>query len=222
MQTAHRLSIFILTLTLISSSTKSYASEESDFSGTEISINPTYGFMFAESFQTEFGRVYLHQGPVYGVSMGIRMSSWNEYEVSWSHQVTLADADIYYYNRFNNIVDEYTSGDLAIDYFTVGMNGIKELSDRFSIYGGLHAGLVVFTPRNSNIAAIERFAVAMKGGLRVSITDNIGIRLQPQLFVPLQSIGADVFVGSGGSGVGISGYSTITQFGGSAGLSVTF
>ncbi|MFM9027693.1 MAG: hypothetical protein ACKOQ6_06825, partial [Bacteroidota bacterium] len=123
---------------------------------------------------------------------------------------------------FNNIVSNYVTGDLAIDYFMVGMNGIKDLSDRFKAYSGISGGLVVFTPRDYNIEAVARFSVALKIGIQANITDNIGIRLQPQLFVPIQAIGADVFVSNQGSGIGVSGYSTITQFGGNAGVTISF
>lgn len=195
---------------------------EVTFSQPEISISTLYGFVFQETFRTEYGNVRLHQGPSYGINLGIRTAAWSEYEIGWRRQVTVADADIYYYNGFNSIVDYQTTGELAMDYFTVGMNGMNDISDRATVFGGLSAGLVVFTPQNRNFEPIARFAIALKGGIRAFLTDNIGIRLQPELYVPLQSVGADVFISSGGSGVGVSGYSTMTQFGGSAGLTVKF
>ncbi|MFM8433356.1 MAG: hypothetical protein ACKOA1_11215, partial [Bacteroidota bacterium] len=208
---------------IISTTAKPF-SEDSDYSYSKpaVSISPLIGFNFAETFSTDFGKVYLNQGQYYGVNLGFRPSSWHEYELSWFHQVTLAEANVYYYNGFNNIVSNYVTGDLAIDYFMVGMNGIKDLSDRFKAYSGISGGLVVFTPRDYNIEAVARFSVALKIGIQANITDNIGIRLQPQLFVPIQAIGADVFVSNQGSGIGVSGYSTITQFGGNAGVTISF
>lgn len=192
------------------------------FSKPQISITPMYGFVFNERFQTEYGNVFLNQSQCYGVSLGFRPSSWKQLELSWRHQVSLAEGDIFYYNGFNRLVEEQVKGDIAIDYVMLGANAIKDFNDRFSAYGGLSAGIVVFTPQVTDLSALVRFAVALRGGVHVKLNERIGIRLQPELYVPLQSVGANIFVSNAGSGVGVSAYSTIAQFGGSSGITFTF
>lgn len=191
-------------------------------SDSKISITPMYGYNFAETFQTDFGSVYMNDGPYYGLSLGFKPSSWHEFEMSWYHQVPVSEATVYYYNNFNRLVSDYIEGDMALDYFLVGANGLKELNDRFTGFVGLSGGIIVFTPRDYNIESVVRFSVALKAGMKIKLTDHIGIRLQPQLFIPLQSLGAEVFVSNQGSGLGVSGYSTISQFGGNAGLTFSF
>jgi hypothetical protein len=193
-----------------------------NFSKPMISITPMYGFVFNERFQTEFGSVMLNQGQCYGLSLGYRPSSWKQLELSWRHQVSLAEGDIYYYNGFNRLVQERVEGDVAIDYIMVGANAIKDFNDRVSAYGGLSAGIVVFTPQVTDLSAIVRFAISVRGGVQLNLNDHIGIRLQPEIYVPLQSVGASVFISNSGSGVAASAYSTITQFGGSSGITFTF
>jgi len=218
--------LFIMSLVLLLSA-ESFGQRKSEtgsigFTKPEISITPTYGFVFNERFQTEFGSVLLNQSQCYGVSLGFRPSSWKQLELSWRHQVSLTEGDIYYYNGFNRLVEEQVKGDVAIDYVMLGANGIKEFNDRFSAYGGLSAGIVVFTPQVTDLSALVRFAASLRGGVHVKLNDHIGIRLQPELYIPLQSVGANVFVSNAGSGVGVSAYSTIAQFGGSSGITFTF
>ena len=190
-------------------------------SDTKLSITPFYGYNFDETFQIDYGSVYLEQGSVYGVSLAKDVTDWAEFEGTWQHQVTNATGSLYY-TYGQNWYENNIPSELAIDYFMLGMNAIKHPDERISLYGGLSAGIVVFTPRTLDIAATVRFAVAAKAGVKIKVTELIGIKLQPQLYIPIQSLGASVFVGSGGSSVGVSGYSTITQFGGIAGLSLSF
>jgi hypothetical protein len=188
---------------------------------SNISITPFYGYNFDETFEIDGGSVYLNDGSIFGVSLGIEASPYKEIELTYQRQVVRASADLFYFLG-NSYFETRANDDIAIDYFMIGFNGMKKTSDRITLYGGISAGMVVFTPQTYNVNAAEKFAVALKGGVRVNLTDRIGIRLQPQLYMPIQSLGANVFFGTGGSGVGISGYSTITQFGGIGGLSYAF
>jgi hypothetical protein len=221
-----RLPILLLLLVLILPKESNGQSRKSEgsigFTKPEISITPFYGFVFNERFQTEFGNVLLNQSQCYGVSLGFRPSSWKQLELSWRHQISLTEGDIFYYNGFNRLVEEQVEGDMAIDYFMLGANGIKDVNDRFAAYGGLSAGVVVFTPQVTDYTALVRFAVALRGGVHVKFNDHVGIRLQPELHIPLQAVGANVFVSNATSGVGVSAYSTIAQFGGSSGITITF
>lgn len=188
---------------------------------SNVSITPFYGYNFDETFQIDGGSVYLNDGAIFGVSLGFRTDRYKEFELTYQRQVVRANADLFYFIG-NSYIETRTSDDIAIDYFMLGVNGRKETSDRITLFGGISAGMVVFTPQTYNVSAVEKFAVAIKGGVEINLTDRIGIRLQPQLYMPIQSLGANVFIGSGGSGVGVSGYSTITQFGGISGLTYSF
>ena len=107
----------ILSLALITESFGQHNShvESIGFTKPEISINPTYGFVFNERFDTEFGNVLLNQSQCYGVSVGYRPSSWKQFELGWRHQVSLTEGDIFYYNGFNRLVEEQVEGNVAIE-----------------------------------------------------------------------------------------------------------
>jgi hypothetical protein len=215
-------SIGIFATIQLSAKSKDVYYSDSNVSSNKISLSPYYGFNFDESFDTDFGYVYMDQGSFYGISMDFQPSDNIEFELTWQKQVAFTTANVDYYSGYNKLIQFTETGDMAIDYFMVGMNGLKSPSDLITLYGGASAGIVVFTPRVSNFDAAVKFAVALKGGVRINLNDHLAIRLQPQLYLPIQSLGADVFISNGGSSVGVSGYSTITQFGGCGGLTVSF
>lgn len=215
----------VLVLTYISSLAQSYTAgppaKPSDDDDMQISLSPYYGYNFDETFDIDNGSVFMEGSGLYGISLGAETSPWSEFELTWQHQLTNSVG--YLYQLRGNNWQNYTIYDkLALDYFTLGCNGMKEVHERITLYGGLAAGVVVFTPQTLDIRAATRFAVTLKAGVRLKLTDNLAIRLQPQLYMPIQSVGADVFIGSNGPDVGISGYSTITQFGGIGSLMVSF
>ncbi|MFM9026735.1 MAG: hypothetical protein ACKOQ6_01905 [Bacteroidota bacterium] len=190
--------------------------------GMKINLTAFGGYFFAETFQLyNGGNVYLNDGGFYGASLGFSKDPRIEFELTWQRQITGADAYYYYYDG-NIFDDDRVTGDVDIEYFMMGINRMKNLNDHITVYGGFSAGMVVFTPQDLDVSAVEKFTVALKGGLNLHITDRIGLKLQPQLYIPIQSFGASAFIGSGGSGVSANGYSSITQFGGIGGLTFSF
>lgn len=198
------------------------ASSQKEPRDSKINLTVFGGYFFEETFQLyNGGSVHLDGGSPYGVSLSVINDPRLEFELTWQRQITNSQA--YYYEFIgNNIFDGYVVGDVDIEYFMLGMNRLKNLNDRVTAYGGMSAGLVVFTPQNGFIDPVVKFAIALKGGVNLHVTDRIGLKLQPQLYIPIQSFGATAFVGSGGSGVSANGYSSITQFGGIGGLTISF
>lgn len=195
---------------------------EKDSDDPMVNLTVFGGFNFDETFQLyNGGSVYLYDGGLYGASLGFKKSENMEFELTWQRQITTAEAYYYYFDG-NNFDDAYITGDVDIEYFMLGMNRLKNMNKHVSLYGGVSAGVVVFTPRDIPVEAVVKFAIALKGGVNLHITDRIGLKLQPQLYIPIQSFGATAFVGSAGSGVSANGYSTITQFGGIGGLTFSF
>lgn len=190
--------------------------------GSNINLTVFGGYFFAETFQLyNGGNVKLNDGGFYGASLSFSKDPRMEFELTWQRQITNARA--YYYEFIgNNVFNSTVTGDVDIEYFMLGANRKKDLGDRVTVYGGFSAGMVVFTPQDIDVAAVEKFTVALKGGINLHITDRIGLKLQPQLYIPIQSFGASAFIGSGGSGVSANGYSSITQFGGISGLTFSF
>jgi hypothetical protein len=85
----------------------------------------------------------------------------------------------------------------------------------------LFAGVAISdidNPENGNSSSATKFAWGLRLGANIWATEKVGVKLQAQLFSAVQSAGGGFYFGTGGSGVGLSTYSTIYQFGLGGGL----
>jgi hypothetical protein len=115
-------------------------------------------------------------------------------------QYNYKEAGLNYYDYNTNSL--YTAGNLAIHNVLVGP--MKEADkDRIRPYGGLMLGVTVY----QTDYAVEdwRFTVSDVAGVKISILDRKGLRLQAQLLAPMYFTDAAVAWSPGyGSSVGIS------------------
>ncbi len=100
--------------------------------------------------------------------------------------------------------------DMAIQYFQLG--GIKTLGEgSFKPFGLFSGGITWFKMKDDNVNDEVTFSVALGGGLKIDLSDRIGIRLQGRLLLPLYIHGGGFFfgIGPGGPSSGISFGSTL-------------
>jgi hypothetical protein len=65
--------------------------------------------------------------------------------------------------------------------------------------------------RTPNIQLLTANSWGVRAGGIVWAKENVGIKLQIQLLSAVQSMGGGFYFGTGGSGVGLSAYSTVYQ-----------
>jgi len=99
--------------------------------------------------------------------------------------------------------------DINVNYIMLGGLRYQPFGDRVSGYGGLCAGAAFLTGDGD----ASRVAIGGRLGLLISGASGVGIKLGAQLFSPIQGVGAGLSFGTGGSGVSVSTYSSIVQFG---------
>ena len=105
------------------------------------------------------------------------------------------------------------SVDAGVNYIMVGGTNYFPLNDMLSAFGTVDLGVMFANPKNRpNLDGMTRFAWGIRGGLKASLSEVISLRIHAQLFSPVEAFGGGVWFGSGGSGGGISTYSTIYQF----------
>jgi hypothetical protein len=111
---------------------------------------------------------------------------------------------------------EYTNFDLALNYILLGGNRhFGKPGGKLDGFGGLMAGMVVGSadnPDNGNSGSATKFAWGLKAGANIWLTDKIGIKLMGQMVSASQSMGGSFYFGTGGSGAGLSSYSTVFQW----------
>lgn len=110
---------------------------------------------------------------------------------------------------------EHTNFDLATNYIMVGGVRYMQNNPKVEPYGGMMLGMAIFNidnPDNGNSGNSTKFAWGIKAGVNVWTSEKVGIKLQASLLSAVQAVGGSVYFGTGGAGVGASGFSTFYQF----------
>ena len=179
-----------------------------------IEISPIAGYNFDESFDIDYGEAKIGDGLVYGGILAFNVNPNYDVELLYTHQD--ATGSFRYYN-----IIEYYDNDIpvGINYIQIGGARLKDFKGgQVQGFGGLNLGAVWVAPDESGYDDAWRAAVGFKLGVKIWASERIGIRLQTNLQMPIQAWGGSIYVGTGGSGAGVSTYSTITQFGFTGGL----
>lgn len=114
--------------------------------------------------------------------------------------------------------------ELGLNYILIGgSNYFKTAGGVVEPYAGLGIGMAIINIKNpepGTDSSKEKFAWNVKAGTNIWVTDRVGIKLQAELISAVQSAGGGFYFGSGGSGAGISTYSSMYQW--SLGGGLTF
>ena len=94
-------------------------------------------------------------------------------------------------------------------------------NEKVEPYGGVLLGAVGYVnkyPATGEPTSSTRFALGFRLGATIWASAKVGIKLQAQFISSVQGFGGGFYFGTGGSGAGVSTYSTITQLGLGGGL----
>lgn len=158
---------------------------------------------------TEFFKGTIKGGFQWGGGFEYMMSPVQSVELSYLRLNT--DARITYYDGRQKTSDF----DVATNYILLGGNRYFPSSGIVEPYAGLQAGVAIFNIENPDTGRSDnatKFAWGMKLGLNIWATDNVGLKIQGGLNSAVQAAGGSFYFGGGGSGAGISTYSSFYQF----------
>ncbi len=105
--------------------------------------------------------------------------------------------------------------DAGINNFMLGFNRYFVSNAKVEGYGGLLAGITGF---KIGTKTATKFGYGFRLGANIWATPKVGIKFQAQLMSASQAVGGGFYLGTGGSGAGISSYSSFYQFGLGGGL----
>jgi hypothetical protein len=157
------------------------------------------------SFQWGLGVQY-NLNPFYGV------------ELTYHRQDTKANAN---YRAQSGLVK---NNDFNVDLNWIMLNGVRELrkpGGKFEAFGGMGIGMCIVNTKNlanNNSESTTKFAWQIRGGGNIWVSEKVGLKLTAQLQSAVQSMGGGFYIGTGGTGAGISSYSSLLQFGLGSGL----
>lgn len=148
----------------------------------------------------------------YGGTLSIYMRPGYAAEITYSYQGT----DLLL--RPNNQSD-VNLGNMASQYILLqGMRVVPLQSGTMELIALGGFGTAVFSSEGYDSRWLTAFAAG--GGLRKKMNERSAIRLQARLLVPIQWSSTGFYFGSGGSGISVSGGSSIIQGDVSLGVSV--
>jgi opacity protein-like surface antigen len=157
------------------------------------------GYMFWGSMDAVLGstpgRLRIKDAPSYGVTFGLPVRPGVMAEFYYLRQPT----ELSFTPAGTGIRDKLF--DMHVAYYQVG--GLYEaIRGRARPFGALRLGVTHFNPKDARYGSEWRFSFSLGLGARVFLTENIGIRGQADLLVPVNFYGAGMWCGVGGCSVG--------------------
>ena len=182
----------------------------------QVEVTPYTGFMFGGNYHGYNNYIDIEDGQNYGIATDITIFPGGQVELMYNRMVSSASFRGYYDN-------DYGSFDLASEYFHIG--ALQEvMSGKVRPFGNISIGLAVFTPQNREFDTDVSFSFNFGGGVKVYLTDMVGIRLQGRLMMPVYftGVGFGCGIGTGGASCGGAGLSSVLLQGDfSAGLIIS-
>jgi len=173
-------------------------------------ITPFGGYVFPARWYAGSGSLYFNGNAQYGgiASLGI------------SRVVDIS----FIYNRIDTKVSPdivgYTLGETGVseNYYLLGVTKNFRINDILSPFASMNIGGVYMDPKSSAYYSYWFFAVGFDAGVKVYFSKVVGLRLQAQLMMPVQSGGFTFYFSPGGSGSSVYLNSTLVDFGFTGGL----
>jgi len=174
-----------------------------------VEITPTYGYQFGSKLNYGVNNyLKIKDGDQFGLTVGVEADDDIVVELSYIHHSSeLTIRDIYISPTENRVTDIYA------DWVMIGVNKYFGEGMVKPFFGGA-LGVVFLSNDNVNYDIVNynidnnsKFAFSFKGGANIMFTEVVGINIQGGLMVPVTWGG--VYVGSGGSGVSVSGTSIV-------------
>lgn len=173
---------------------------------SQFGFHYTQGYVFANNIPVYGGSVYVNDASSQEFNALYRLDRDNAVGFTYSFSNTTADVRSFEYpNERVGITWQY--------YLVNFQRYFRESGSRFEPFAGAKVGFVDIRNNEQYGRSFTYFTVGLDLGARMYLTDHIGLSVGGQLLMPIQGLGGTIFVGSGGSGVGVSGYSSIAQFG---------
>lgn len=154
----------------------------------EFEITPFVGYMFGGEFEdpVDGAELDLDSATNFGVIFNYSVESWRQYELLYSMQSTELDGA--------------TPVDMDVQYLQIGGTVSYEEATRVIPYFGMTVGAASFSPDGPGLDDETKLAFSVGGGMRVPITDHIGVRFDARAFITLFDTESEIFcVSSGGA-----------------------
>ena len=176
-----------------------------------VEIAPFGGYVFPGTLNFEGGEVYINGNAQYGGIISFAASRVIDIDLLYNRSDTKASVQSY-----NNYFSTYDVP-LSINYMHFGFTKNFRVNTKVSPFVGLNFGACLFSPKEDYTDSWF-FSMGLDAGAKIYFSKRIGIRLQGQMMIPYQGGGFTMYIGTGGTGGGVTAYTTLVQFGFTGGL----
>ena len=191
----------------------------------EIRINTYGGYIFKDQVNSYYTSSSFYRGQIQD---GARWGGGIEYivpekgglELNYLRQNTNAPT-VYQDDGISSGQLQRTNFDLQLNWLLVNGTRYFPVSEQLEPFAGLGVGIGLFeltNPNTNNQRSTTKLAYIARGGINIWLAEKVAFRAQASLVSAVQSIGGSFYFGTGGSGTGLSTYSTMYQFGFDGGL----
>ena len=175
-----------------------------------VEITPFGGYVFPTRWNASNGSLYFYGNAQYGGILDIGMSRVVDIELMYNRIDTKASSEAIGY--------PYDDVPLSENYYMVGVTKNFRVNPTVSPFLGMSLGGLYLAPKTSQYYSYWFFAMGVNGGAKIYFNKFVGIRLQAQLLMPVQSGGFSFYYGTGGGGSTVYLNSTLFDFGFTGGL----
>lgn len=175
-------------------------------SAQALEINGFYGWQLHGTARLYDGDLRINDAANYGGKLSVALSSTTHAELSYMRSDTEGWFDPFYGTPSE--VFQFSS-----NYIQLG--GVQEVDmGKIRPYGTIAMGLTIWDPKTNVLSTKTQFSATVGGGLKIWLTDILGIRVQGSMLMPMvfNGFGFGCGIGTGGSGCGGNLYTRITPF----------
>jgi len=178
-----------------------------------LELYPFAGYTFGTHCYVTGGTAKLSDGFTYGGTLSIVAGQNNSVEVTYMRQDATGTANSII-PGFINVKDP-----MSVNYIFIGGSRLFPVNDMVTPFFGANVGMGILASKDNYFSNIEKLAFGVDLGVKIMVSDKVGIRLQSNLNMPVTNVGAGLWWSSGGgSSVGVTGNIPFVQFGFTGGL----
>ena len=173
----------------------------------KIEIAPFVGYSLNGTAKFIEGKIHFKDAINYGIAMDVALGHGTKVQLAWSY--TSTTAEFRPYTAFDFLDKDFN---VKMNYLQLGAIREVDRGGNAIPYGLFSMGIAWLNPDDNNIESVTRMAIALGGGVKVWLSDRVGIKLQARLLAPMYFSGGGIYygIGSGGSGGGLSVNTTTT------------
>ena len=176
-----------------------------NLSAQNLEITPLAGFQFGGKLSTNLGEFKTKSSANYGVNLDIAHENLPvTVTLYWLEQQTSGEYRSY-------LGQERTSFDMTNSYYQIGVT--KNLKEGTNVipFTMITMGAANFTPKGVNLSSELMFSATLGAGVKIYLSDRIGLRLHAKILMPFQWGGGGLWCGTGGCGIGVGASTTFVQ-----------